>query len=262
MRTALMMLVVALALAIAACGGDEEEAPATPTATATATAAATASPAATPSPAASPSPPAATPTAAAPTPTATPTPPPATSPTAQVEGCPDEDRAFCAFADQVEQALLNEDVDFFVANSLTVSIPCTQEQAVVGYVCDQSQIGETITGVPYGDEASQGALLESQEYRDFWAELFASDLTEEEDDEGSGELRIWGVGYSSEPGEGKPRNLVLTYIGDSDLGALRQSLGIHIPIEEGRWQVYSLLQYAPTMGRPQERFVVWRDWPR
>ena len=259
MKAVLMVLVAALVLVlgVAACGGDDEEAPTTSTAATTATVAATASPAA------SPSPPAATPTAAPQTATATGTPsPPTASPEPQVEGCADFDPAFCAFAAQVEDAILNEDVDFFVANSLTVSLPCTQEQAAVGAACDESQIGETITGVPYGREALEGTLLEPEEYRDFWAQLFASDLPEEQDDEGSGELRIRGVGYANRPAVGMPRNLVLTYVVDSDLGPVRQALGIHVPLSEGQWQIYSLYQYSLALGPPQQKFSVWREWPR
>ncbi len=222
----------------------------------------TATIAATASPAASPSPPAETATAAPRTVTATPTPAAATPLPPQVEGCADFDPEFCAFATQVEEAIQNEDVDFLVANSLTVSVDCTEEQAVVGAVCDDSQIGETITGVPYGREASEGTLLEPEEYRDFWVELFASDMPEEEDDEGSGELRILGVGYSSQPGEGKPRNLVFTYIGDSEVGVVRQQLSIHIPVEEGEWQIYSLLKFGLLLGPPEGKFVAWSEWPR
>lgn len=251
-----MTLLVAICLAVlaAACEEGEEEATATPTAAATVTAV----PSPTALPPASPSPPAATPTAApeTPTPAATPTP----SPAPEVAACPDDDPAFCAFAAQVEQAIADEDVDFFVANSLIESVLCTAEAADVGYLCGPEQIGETISGVPYGREASEGTLVPPDEYRNLWVQLFASDLPAEEDTEGSGELRIWGLAYRVPPAEGA-RNIVVTYISDSGLGPDREAISLHCELADGQWQIRSLLQHVLALGSPQHTAAEWRDWP-
>ena len=108
----LLLLGICLTVLAVACEEGGEKATATPTAAATATAIPT-------------------PTLALPTsiwpPAVTPTPgaAPAASPTPEVAACPDDDPAFCAFAAQVEQAIADEDADFFVANSLTQSVLCT-----------------------------------------------------------------------------------------------------------------------------------------
>ncbi len=245
---------ICLAVLAAACGEGEKEA----TATSTATATATAIPSPTASPPATPSPPAVTPTAApeTPTPAATPTP----SPTPEAAACPDDDPAFCAFAARVEQAIAGEDAAFFVANSLTQSVLCTAEEADVGYLCGPEQIGETITGIPYGREASEGTLVPPDDYRNFWIQLFASDLPAEEDSEGSGELRIWGLAYPVPPAEGTPRSIVVTYVSDSGLGPARQAISLHCELADGRWQIKSLLQHMLALGLPRDTAVEWRDW--
>lgn len=250
-----LLLGICLALLAVACEEGEEEAMATPTATATATVIA----GHTASPPLSPSPPAPTPTAApeTPTPTATPTP----SPTPEVAACPDDDPAFCTFAAQVEQAIADEDADFFVSNSLTQSVLCTADEAEAGYICGPEQIGETITGIPYGREASEGTLVPPDDYRNLWVQLFASDLPVAEDSEGSGELRIWGLAYPLLPAEGTPRNIVVTYISDTGLGPERQAISLHCEPADGRWQVKSLLQHALFLGSPRETAPEWRDWP-
>ena len=84
----------------------------------------------------------------------------------------------------VEQAIADEDADFFVANSLTQSVPCTAEEADAGYICGPEEIGETITGVPYGWEASEGILMPLEDYLELWVQLFASNLPAESDSEG------------------------------------------------------------------------------
>ena len=247
---------ICLAVLAAACGEGEKEA----TATSTATATATAIPSPTASPPATPSPSAVTPTAAAetPTPAATPTP----SPTPEVAACPDDDPAFCAFAAQVEQAIADEDADFFVANSLTESVLCTAEAADVGYLCGPEQIGETIIGVPYGREASEGTLLPPDDYRNLWVQLFASDLPAEEDTEGSGELRIWGLAYPAPPAAGTPRNIVVTYISDTGQGPERQAISLNCQPADWKWQITSLLQHALFLGLPRDTSAEWRDWPQ
>ena len=246
-----MTLLVGICLAVlaAACEEGEKEATATPTAAATATA--IVSPPASPPP--SPSPPASTPT-----PAATPT----LSPTPEVTACPDDDPAFCAFAAQVEEAIADEDADFFVANSLTESVPCTAEAADVGYLCGPEQIGETITGIPYGREASEGTLVPPADYRSFWVQLFASDLPAEEDTEGSGKLRVWGLAYQEPPAEGTRRNIVVTYISDTGLGPERQAISLHCELANGRWQIKSLLQHILALASPRDTSAEWRDWPR
>jgi hypothetical protein len=251
-----MTLLVGMCLAVlAAACEDGDGATATPTPTATATAI----PSPPASPPASPSPPAATPTAApeTPTPTATPT----LSPTPAVATCPDDDPAFCAFAVQVEQAIADEDADFFVANSLTESVLCTAEEADVGYLCGPEQIGETITGVPFGWEASEGMLMPLEDYRDLWVQLFASDLPAEGDSEGNGELRIWGLAYSTPPAAGTPRNIVVTYISDTGQGPERQAISLNSQPADGRWQIKSLLQHALFLGSPPDTSPEWREWP-
>jgi hypothetical protein len=245
-----LLLGICLALLATAC---EEETTATPTATATVIAGRTASPPPTPSP------PAPTPTAAPETPTTEAT--PTLSRTPEVAACPDDDPAFCTFAAQVEQAIADEDADFFVVNSLTESVLCTAESADVGYLCGPEQIGETITGILYGREASEGTLVPPDDYRNLWVQLFASDLPAEEDTEGSGELRIWGLAYPLLPAEGTPRNIVVTYISDTGLGAERQAISLHCKLADGRWQIKSLLQHILALGSPQDTAPEWRDWP-
>jgi hypothetical protein len=251
-----LLLGICLALLAAACEAGEEQATATPTATAAATA--IASPTASPPP--SPSPPAATPTAApeTPPPAATPTGRP---PTPEVAACPDDDSAFCAFTAQVERAIAEEDAGFFVANSLTESVLCTAEAADVGYVCGPEQIGETITGIPYGRESSEGTLVLPDDYRSFWAQIFASAMSGEEDIEGSGELRIWGLAYPLLPAEGTPRNIVVTYISDTGLGLERQAISLHCELADGQWQIKSLLQHILALASPRDTSAEWRDWP-
>jgi hypothetical protein len=231
-------------LAVACQEGDD----ATPTVTATAI----------PSPPASPPP--ATPTPVPQTPTAAPTPTP--SPTPAVVACPDDDPAFCTFATQVERAIADEDADFFVANSLTQSVPCTAEEADAGYICGPDQIGETITGVPFGWEASEGTLVPPEDYRDLWVQLFASDMAAEQDSEGNGELRIWGLAYSTPPAAATPRNIVVTYISDSGQGPERQAISLNCQPADEQWQIKSLLQHALFLGLPQETAAEWRDWPQ
>ena len=256
MASVSMTLLVGICLTVltAACdNGDGATPTPTPTATATAIPSPTASPLATPSP------PAVTPTAAPETPTTAAVPTP--SPTPEVAACPDDDPAFCAFAARVEQAIADEDAAFFVANSLTQSVLCTAEEADVGYLCGPEQIGETITGVPFGWEASEGTLVPPDDYRNFWIQLFASDLPAEEDSEGSGELRIWGLAYSAPPAEGTPRSIVVTYINDSGLGPARQAISLHCEVVDGRWQIRSLLQHALVLGSPRDTAAAeWRDW--
>ncbi len=250
--TLAVVVLSAAALLATACEEGEEEP--TPTPAATVTAIATASPAA--SPAASPSFPAATPTVAPETPT------PAVSPPPDVAACPDDDTTFCAFAGQVEQAIAKRDPDFFVANSLTESFFCTAEEADVGYVCGPEQIGETIVGVPYGWEASEGTLVPLGDYREMWVQIFASYLPTVEDAEGSGELRIWGLSYPEAPAEGTPRNIVITYIGDIGAGPERVAISLRCELADGRWQIKSLLQHALVLGLPSETAPEWRDWPQ
>jgi hypothetical protein len=254
--SASMTLVLGVCLAVLAAACDEGGKEATPTSTATATA--TALPSPTASPPASPSAPAVTPTAAleTPTPAAMPTP----SPTPGAAACPDDDPAFCAFAVGVEQAIAGEDAAFFVASSLTESVLCTAEAADVGYFCGPEQIGEIITGVPYGFEASEGTLVPPDDYRNFWIQLFASHLPAEQDSEGSGELRIWGLAYSVAPAEGTPRSIVVTYISDTGLGPERQAISLQCELADGRWQVKSLLQHFLALGLPRDTAAEWRDW--
>jgi len=204
------------------------------------------------SPPASPSAPAVTPTPAA---AATP------SPTPEIAACPDDDPAFCAFATRVEQAIADEDADFFVTNSLTESILCTAEEADVGYLCGPEQIGETITGVPFGWEASESTLVPPADYRNSWIQLFASDLPGEEDSEGSGELGIWGLAYPTPPAEGTPRNIVVTYISDTGPGPERQAISLHCQLADRQWQIKSLLQHFLALGSPRDTSAQWRDWP-
>lgn len=244
-----LLLGMCLTLLTVACQ-DDDGATATPTPTAAATAM--------PSP--SPSPPAATPTTPAETPTVAPTPAP--SPTPAVAACPDDDPAFCTFAAQVEQAIADQDADFFVANSLTESILCTAEEADVGYFCGPEQIGETITGVPFGWEASEGILVPLEDYRDFWVQLFASHLPAEDDSEGSGELRIWGLAYPTAPAAGTPRNIVVTCISDTGQGTERLAFSLNCQLEDGQWQIGSLLQHALFLGLPRDTSAEWRDWPQ
>jgi hypothetical protein len=199
----------------------------------------------------------ATPSPPPPTPTATPTP----SPTPEVTACPDDDPAFCTFAAQVEQAIADQDADFFVANSVTQSILCTAEEADVGYLCGPEQIGETITGVPFGWEASEGILMPLEDYRDLWVQLFASDLPAANDSEGSGELRIWGLAYSTPPAAGTPRNIVVTSISDTGQGPERQAISLNCQPANWQWQITSLLQHALFLGLPRDTSPEWRDWP-
>jgi hypothetical protein len=250
----ILLLGMCLAMLAAAC---EDGDGATPTPTPTATATAIPSPPA--SPPTTPSPPATTPTAVPETPTPAPTPTP--SPTPEAAACPDDDPAFCTFAAQVEQAIADEDADFFVANSLTQSVLCTAEEADVGYLCGPEQIGETITGVPFGWEASEGMLLPLEDYRDLWVQLFASNLPAEGDSEGSGELRIWGLAYSAPPGAGIPRNIVVTYISDTGQGPERQAISLNCQPANWQWQITSLLQHALFLGLPRDTSPEWRDWP-
>jgi hypothetical protein len=254
---ALAVVAVSVAmLAGAACEEGAEEATPTPAATATATATATAPPTA---PVASPSP-AATPTAAPETPTPAPTPTP--SPTPELVACPDDDPTFCAFAGQVERAIAERDPDFFVANSLTESFLCTAEEAEVGYLCGPEQIGETITGVAFGWEASEGTLVPPDDYREMWVRIFALYLPTVEDAEGSGELRIWGLSYPVPPAEGTPRNVVVTYIADVGAGPEREAISLRCELADGQWQIKSLLQHALILGLPRETAPEWRDWPQ
>jgi hypothetical protein len=187
---------------------------------------------------------------------------PSPSPTPGQVACPDDDPAFCAFVIKVERAIANEDADFFLANSLTESVLCTAEEADVGYFCGPEQIGETITGVPYGWEASEGTLVPPEEYRNLWIELFALDLPAEEDSEGSGELRIWGLAYPVSPAEGTPRNIVVTYIGDSGRGSQREAISLNCELADGRWQIKSLLQHMLALASPRDTSAEWRDWPQ
>jgi len=246
-----MILLAGMCVALLAAACEEgDDATATPTATATATAI--------PSP--PPSPPAVTPTAAPETPTAAPTPTP--SPTPAVAACPDDDPTFCIFAAQVEQAIADEDASFFVANSLTQSVLCTAEEAEAGYLCGPEEIGETITGVPFGWEASEGILMPPEDYRDLWVQLFASDLPAEQDSEGSGGLRIWGLAYSAPPAAGTPRNIVVTYISDTGQGPERQAISLNCQPADWQWQIMSLLQHALFLGLPRDTSPEWRDWPQ
>jgi len=250
---AILLAAVCLAVLAVACEEGEEATP-TPTATAPME-----SPPASPPP--SPSPPAASPTAAAET--ATPAAVPSPSPTPGQAACPDDDPAFCTFVIQVEQAIADEDADFFVANSLTQSVLCTAEAADVGYICGPEQIGETITGIPYGREASESSLVPPEDYRNLWVEFFASDLPAEEDSDGSGELRIWGLAYPvEEPIGGTPRNIVVTYIGDSGQGPQREAISLNCGLADGQWQIKSLLQHILALGSPRDTFAEWRDWPQ
>jgi hypothetical protein len=233
-----LLAIMCLAMLATACEEDEEEATATPAVTATAPASPTAQPQ-TPSPAAT----------------------PALSPTPQRVACPDDDPNFCTFAARVDQAIANEAADFFVAHSLTESVLCTAEAADVGYFCGPEEIGQTITGVLYGREASEGSLVPPDLYRDLWTELFAADLTAEEDSEGSGELHIWGLAYPAPPAEGTARNIVLTYISDSGMGPERQAISLNCELAEGRWQIKSLLQHILALGSPKDTSAEWRDWP-
>ncbi|UCH87463.1 MAG: hypothetical protein JSU97_03505 [Dehalococcoidia bacterium] len=250
-----LLLGICLAVSTAACQ-DDDGGTATPTPTATATAI----PSPPPSPPASPSPPAATPTAVPETPTAAPTPIP--SPTPEAAACPDDDPAFCIFAAQVEQAIADEDADFFVANSVTQSIPCTAEEAEAGYICGPEEIGETITGIPFGWEASEGILMPLEDYRELWVQLFASNLPAESDSEGSGELRIWGLAYSTPPAAGTPRNIVVTYLSDDGQGPTRHAISLNCKLPDGQWQITSLLQHALFLGLPRDTSPEWRDWPQ
>lgn len=222
-----LLVGICLAVLAVACGEGEEEATATPTATAPSTA----------------------------TPTGGPS-------TLGVAACPDDDPAFCAFAAQVGQAIADEDPAFFGANSLTLSILCTAEAADVGYLCGPEQIGETITGVPYGRESSEGTLMPPDDYRELWLQLFGSDLPAEEDSDGSGELRIWALAYPILPAEGTPRNIVLTYISDTGLGPERQAISLHCELADGQWQIKSVLQHILALVSPKVTSVVWHDWPQ
>lgn len=221
-----LLLGICLAVVGVSCEEGEEEATATPTATATATSEVAPSP----------------------------------SPGEEIAACAD-DPVFCAFAAEVDQAIADEDVDFFVANSLTQSMPCTAEAADVGYLCGPEQIGETITGVPYGRESSEGTLMLPEDYRDLWARLFASDLPAEEDDEGSGELRIWGLAYVPPISERTPRSIVMTYISDAGQGPERQAISLHCTLPDGEWQIKSLLQHILALASPRDTAGEWRDWP-
>ena len=244
---------VCLAALAVACGEGEEEA--TPTAAATATAIPTPT---------IPVPTIVWPVAETPSAAAT----PGASPTPGVAACPDDDPDFCTFAARVEQAIAGENAEFFVGNSTTQSVLCTEVEAEVGYLCGPEQIGETITGVSVGREASEGTLVAPDEYRDFWIQLFASALPAEEDSEGSGELRIWGLAYPIAPARWTPRSIVLTYIGDTGQGPERQaiSLGCEASVElswgqaESEWQINSLLQHVLALGLPRDTAAEWRDW--
>jgi len=252
-----MILLVGVCLAVltTACEDDDGTTP-TPTLTATATAI----PSPSPPPAASPSPSAVTPTAVSETPTAAATPVP--SPTPEAAACPDDDPAFCTFAAQVDQAIADEDAEFFVANSVTQSILCTAEEADVGYICGPEEIGETITGVPFGWEASEGMLMPLEDYRELWVQIFASDLPEADDSEGSGELRIWGLAYSAPPAAGTPRNIVVTYLSDDGQGPTRHAISLNCQPADGKWQITALLQHALFLGLPRDTSPEWRDWPQ
>ena len=176
--------------------------------------------------------------------------------------CPDDDPDFCTFAIQVEQAIANENADFFVGNSVTLSVPCTAEEAEAGYLCGPEQIGETITGVPFGWEASEGILMPPEDYRELWVQLPASHLPAEQDGEGSGELRIWGLAYQSPPAAGTPRSIVVTYISDIGQGPERQAISLNCQPADGKWQITSLLQHALSLGLPRDTSAEWRDWPQ
>jgi hypothetical protein len=240
-----MILLVGMCLALLAAACEEGD---DTTATATAI------------PSTSPSLTAVTPTTAPEALTAAPTPTP--SPTPEAAACPDDDPTFCIFAAQVEQPIADEDAGFFVANSLTQSIPCTAEEAEAGYLCGPEEIGETITGVPFGWEASEGILMPLEDYRELWVQLFASHLPAANDSEGSGELRIWGLAYSAPPAAGTPRNIVVTYLSDAGQGPARHAISLNCQLEDGRWQVKSLLQHALFLGLPRDTSAEWRDWPQ
>ncbi|KPJ48612.1 MAG: hypothetical protein AMJ38_04955 [Dehalococcoidia bacterium DG_22] len=240
-----------LVLLAVACEEGGNEATATPAATATATTIV--------SPAASPA--TATPTVAPETLTAVATP--------EVAACPDDDPAFCAFAAQVEEAITSEDVDFFVANSLTETIQCTAEVADVVGPCLPPQIGETITGILYDGRSLKGfpydrvwpefRLMRAERYRDFCLYLFAWDLPEERDTEGSGELRIWGLAYPVPPGDGTPRDIVLTMIGEFRRGLHRQAIILRCELADGQWQIKSFL-HVFALPSPREEVVEWPGW--
>jgi len=186
---------------------------------------------------------------------------PGPSPAPRVRACPDSGTTFCAFTARVEQALASQDADFLAASSLTQSVLCTAHVANLGHVCGPEQIGETITGVPYDRESSKGALMPLEDYRNLWAQLFGSDLPAEEDGEGSGELRIWGLAYPVAPAAGAPRFLVVTYMSDTGRGPERQAISLHCELVDGQWGIKGFVEHDLALALPQEPLGEWRDWP-
>ena len=230
LKTILVGIVGAALLLSAACGDDDDgESADTPTAEA-------AAPTATTPPEASP---AATTTAEA-------TPADA-APTAAVEPA-ELSQEFRDFAPQIDEALRNQDVEFFAQHAWTEQVTCTAEDvAITGFFAACEEEGAEFQGMGLSVwKAEGGGLVQAERVLALIDSLWSIQALEGEDAFGGAEAGLYALGANRRQGYDAQVSVITSLInrpaGMQGTGPLRVVLVLHWRFEEEDWRLFEVMQ--------------------
>ncbi len=162
---------------------------------------------------------------------------------------------FESFAQDLEGAVSDNDVEFFLQNVRFEDVPCSNERPSPPASCAGGQPGASVPAVLLSVWESDDRYLDEEQYESFLREFLGQYAHDKGDDYGGGEPRLYAYAIvkpelQPSPATGEAVDAIVTRIGQTESGTEREALLISATFDGERWTVTRLTKGPATFLDP------------
>ena len=182
---------------------------------------------------------------------------------------------FEGFAQDLDEAVADNDLRFFLESADFEDVPCSSERPSPPAACAGRPVGTSLPAVLLGIWESDDRYLDEDQYESFIREFLDEYADDVSDAYGSGEPRLYAYAIvkpelQPSPATGEAVEAIVTRIGETESGTQREALLISAGFDGDRWAITRLTSGPatflepsgpqPTEGAADGAFEFWRRW--
>lgn len=182
---------------------------------------------------------------------------------------------FEGFAQELDGAVTDSDLSFFLENVRFEDVPCSEDRPLPPASCAGNPPDATVPAILLSAWQADDSYLDQNQYESFIREFLAEHAADETDAYGSGEPRLYAygiieAGLQASPVEGETVEAIVTRIAATGSGTERQALLVSTAFDGDRWTVTRLTTGPAAFLEPSgpesagggadSSFEFWRLW--
>jgi len=162
---------------------------------------------------------------------------------------------FESFAEDLDAAVGDDDVRFFLENAVFEDVPCSSERPSPPASCTGRPPEESVPAVLLSVWESDDRYLDEEQYESFLREFLDEYADDVSDDYGNGEPRLYAYAIvkpelQPSPAGSEAVEAIVTRIGETESGRQREALLISASYDGDRWTVSRLTKGPATFLDP------------